>query len=320
MLIGSISGGILLAAMVVLYFLFDRKRPDQLILIEKRGKVTIWTRAFYPKYLCLSLPYTTRSVTTEVKTQARGKIDAIIKLTASFYPDADHIENLIHIGGWSSDALGRIERELAGTVQSTVGEIIEPLNIAEMTREYIAKTIKTRLNAIAPNIGVIITGITVLSAEASDSKIAEAIQKTEIAHIQEEAEKTVQASRMAQADLKARADQAILDSEHDTAMKKLALRKIEEAAAAVLAKAALEQQVERRSIELKIEKAEVELLANNPALLLLSPQLTRLTEASQQLKNAETVVTLSSDFFHKLPQPLQQILNMLKTEKQEKEL
>ncbi|MBN2090760.1 hypothetical protein JW964_14200 [candidate division KSB1 bacterium] len=319
MLIGSFFGGIVIIVIVVLYILFERKRPDQLILIEKKGKVMVWTRAFYPKYLCLSLPYTTRSVTTEVKTQARGKIDANIKLTVSFYPDAEHIENLIHVGGWSIDALARIEKELAGTVQGIVGEIIEPLDIAEMTREHIAKTIKTRLNSIATNIGVIITGVTVLNAEASDLKIAEAIKKTEVAHIQEEAEKTIQASRTAQAEMKAKADQAILNAEHDTIMKKLALRKIEEAESAILAKAALEQQVERRNIELAIEKSEVELLAQNPALLLLSPQLTRLTEASQQLKNAETVVTLSADFLNKLPQPLQQIFNLLKSDKQKDE-
>ncbi len=315
MLIGSLLGGIVIVAIVVLYVLYERKRPDQLILIEKKGKVTGWTHAFYPKYRCLSLPNTTRSVTTEVKTQARGKIDAVIKLTVTFYPDAEHIENLIHIGGWSPDALTRIEKELAGTIQGIAGEIIEPLDIAEMTREYIAKIMKTRLNSIAANMGIIITGVTIMSAEASDPKIAEAIKKTEVAHLQEEAEKTVQTSRIAQAEMKARADQAILNAEHDTAMKKLALRQVEEAESAILAKAALEQHVERRHLELKIEKAEVELLAQNPSLLLLSPQLTRLTEASQQLKNAETVVTLSNDFFSKLPQPLQQILSMLKTEK-----
>lgn len=316
MLIGSFLGGIVIIAIVLLYVLYERKRPDQLILIEKNGKVTIWTRAFYPKYRCLSLPYTTRSLAAEVKTQARGKIDMIIKLNVTFYPDVEHIENLIHIGGWSTAALVRIEKELAGMIQGIVGEVIEPLDITEITREFIAKTIKTRLNSNAINIGVIITGVTVLSAEASDPEIAEAIKKTEVARIQEEAEKTVQASRITQAEMKARADQAILNAEHDTSMKKLALRKIEEAESAILAKAAMEQQVERRRIELKLEQAEVELLVKNPSLLLLSPQLTRLTEASQQLKNAETVVTLSNDFLNKLPQPLHQILNLLKTEKQ----
>jgi regulator of protease activity HflC (stomatin/prohibitin superfamily) len=315
MLIGSVLGGIVLIVLVVFYIVFERKRPDQLILIEKKGNVIVWTYAFYPKYRCLSLPYTTRSVSTEVKTQARGKVDVVIKLTVSFYPDAEHIENLIHIGGWSTDALSHIEKELAGTAQGIIGEIIEPLDITEMPRENIAKTVKVRLNASAENIGIKITGVTVINAEASDLKIVEAIKKREEARIQEEAEKTIQASRIAQAEMKAQADQAILSAEHDTAMKKLALRRIEEAEAAILAKAALEQQVERRNIELTVEKAEVELLAKNPSLLLLSPQLTRLTEASQQLKNAETVVTLSNDCFNQLPQPLQQILNLLKTEK-----
>lgn len=42
-----------------------------------------------------------------------------------------------------------------------------------------------------------------------------------------------------------------------------------------------------------VDKAETELLKNNPELILLTPQAARLAEASQSLRNARTVVSLS---------------------------
>ena len=314
MLEWSIAIGVLIAAVIIWIGLFKRKHPDQLVLIERKGEVFLWKKAFYPKPFCLSLPSTVRSISTEVKTQAKGKLDAAIKLVITFYADPGQITNMIRIGGWTVNALSRIEKELAGTAQGIVGEIVEPLDITEMTREVIAKNMKNRLDAIGPNLGIKITAVTVTSAEAVDRKLAEAIKQREEARIQEDTERAVQASRIAQAEMKSNAERKIAESEHQIALKKYELRKIEEEKAAVLAKAAVEQQTERRRLELAVEKDEVEMLTKNPSMLLLAPQLTRLTEASQQLKNAETVITLSSDIFNKLPLPVQQILNSLKTE------
>ncbi|MDZ7260727.1 MAG: hypothetical protein ONB05_01215 [candidate division KSB1 bacterium] len=312
MWIWSIIGVILLLGVGFSFWFFGRKHPDELILIERKGKVAIWKRAIYPKRLCLSLPNTIRSVTTEVKTQARGKMDAIVKLSVTFYADPEHVDNLIRIGGWSSEALVNAGKELAGTLQGIVGEIIEQIDITEMTREFIARNVKARLDDMAGNLGLQIPAVTVISAEAVDPRIAEAIKMREEARIQEDTEKAVQASRIAQAKMKAVADQKIAEAEHETLMKNFSLRKIQEAEAAALAKATVEQQAERRRVELEVEKAEIEMLAKNPSLLLLAPQLTRLAEASQQLKNAETVITISADLLNKLPQPLQQIFGLLK--------
>ncbi|MBN1349506.1 hypothetical protein JXJ21_08865 [candidate division KSB1 bacterium] len=314
MLTWGIIGGILIIFIGFAIWFFERKQPAQLVLIERKGEVSVWKRAFYPKPLCLVLPATVRSVATEVKTQAKGKIDAAVKLVVTFYADPENIAHLIRIGGWSKEAPGKVEKELAGTLQGIVGEIVEPLEITEITRETIAKKVKARLDTISQNFGIQITAVTVTSAEALEPKIVEAIRQREEARILEETEKSVQTSRIARAEMKASADQKIAEAEHHTAMKNYSLRKIQEEEAAILAKAAVAQQTERRQMELEIEKHEVEILAQNPSLLLLAPQLTRLTEASQQLKNAETVITLSSDLLNKLPAPIQQILSAMKTD------
>jgi hypothetical protein len=62
-------------------------------------------------------------------------------------------------------------------------------------------------------------------------------------------------------------------------------------------------------MQLVADKKEMELFKQNPELLLLNPQFTRLAEASQTLRNARTVISLS-------PQEINQgshILGILQT-------
>jgi hypothetical protein len=46
-------------------------------------------------------------------------------------------------------------------------------------------------------------------------------------------------------------------------------------------------------MQLAVDNEELLLLKNSPELLMLTPQAARLAEASQSLKNAKTIVTLS---------------------------
>ena len=60
-----------------------------------------------------------------------------------------------------------------------------------------------------------------------------------------------------------------------------------------LAQKRLEDELTRNRMRLAFEKEEMEILKNNPELLVLTPQAARLAEASQSLKNARTVISLS---------------------------
>jgi len=310
--------GVVIFLSVFLVWFFRIKQPDKLILIERQGEVAVWKRAIYPRLFCLALPNTLQTVTKEVKTQAKGKIDIEVKLVVSYLADPEHVHNLIRIGGWSPQALDKAGKELAGILQGVVGEIVEPIDVVELTREYIARQTKARLSSLEANVGIKITAVTVIHSEALDPKIAEAIKMREEARIKEESEKAVQAGRIAQARLKAGADKKIAEAEHEVVMKNYELREIQEAEAARLSQATVQQQAERRRIELAVENAEVEILTKNPSLLLLAPQLTRLAEASQQLKNAETVINFSADLIEKLPQPIRQIFSLIQNNGSEK--
>ena len=60
----------------------------------------------------------------------------------------------------------------------------------------------------------------------------------------------------------------------------------------VLAKKGLEDELERNRMRLAFERDELEVLKSSPELLLLTPQAARLAEASQNLKNARTIVSM----------------------------
>jgi hypothetical protein len=61
---------------------------------------------------------------------------------------------------------------------------------------------------------------------------------------------------------------------------------------AMLAQKRTEDELKRSRMKLAFESEELALLKSNPELLLLSPQAARLAEASQNLKNARTIVSL----------------------------
>ncbi len=55
----------------------------------------------------------------------------------------------------------------------------------------------------------------------------------------------------------------------------------------------IEDELARSRLRLAFEKEELEVLRSSPELLMLTPQAARLAEASQGLKNARTVISLT---------------------------
>ncbi len=300
----------------LLFWFFGWKKPDQLVLIEKKGLVKLWRNRLYPKKFCLVLPATMRTAAVGVTAPGRGKIDAVIKLTATFFPDPEQVHNLVCVGGWSLDAIDKVAEELKGTLQGMIGEIVELHEITMITRERISSEVKERLREVEASLGIKVTSVTVYSAEAADKKIADAIRQQEEARIQEEAEKISQAARTAQTRAKIEANERIAEAQHALTVKELKLRGKQEAIAAELERKKAEQEIERRQLFLDLERQEVDLLTQNPSLLLLTPQVARLAEASQQLKGAKTVVSISSDLMKSLPQPFQNFLTWLGNQQQ----
>ena len=98
---------------------------------------------------------------------------------------------------------------------------------------------------------------------------------------------------MVAAKAKYRADEEIAEMEHALELKRTELKKIQFESDAELARQRIEDELERSRLRLAFEKEELELLRRNPELLMLTPQAARLAEASQSLKNARTVISLT---------------------------
>ena len=98
---------------------------------------------------------------------------------------------------------------------------------------------------------------------------------------------------MAAAKAKYQADEEIAEREHDLEMKKAGLKQVLLEKESALAHQRLEDELVRNRMRLAFEKEGLEVLQSSPELLMLTPQAARLAEASQSLRNARTVISLS---------------------------
>ncbi len=81
--------------------------------------------------------------------------------------------------------------------------------------------------------------------------------------------------------------------DHALEMQKADLNKQRFEKESALAQQKLEDELAHSRMRLAFEKEEVEILKDSPELLMLTPQAARLAEASQNFKNARTVISFS---------------------------
>lgn len=289
----DIAIGIIILVLIVLILAEYRiKKPGQVVLYESNGLVRYRKSKFYPQHFSLALSNTTYTVSSSVEPEAKGKIPLVVKFTVTVTPSLANIAKLIHVGGWGQDALNEASKELDIILQGKVKEYTEKFEIGDISSEGIANYLREQTKGVDSQLGLEIISLTIMSVEPADKKIAEAIRQKEASKIFEETEKTSQQVRINAAQMKLKADEEILKYEHELELKKLQMKEIEEDKEAVIALKKLNEQVKRDKIKLEIEKEEMNMFKNNPELLLLTPQVARLAEASQNLKNARTVVSL----------------------------
>jgi len=135
--------------------------------------------------------------------------------------------------------------------------------------------------------------LAVQSLDPIDPEIADALRQQEQARLMEQTERLNQQARISAAKSKYQADEEIATMEHSLELKRAELRKEALAQEAALAQQRLEDDLVRNRLRLAFEREELEVLKSSPELLMLTPQAARLAEASQNLKNARTIVSLT---------------------------
>jgi hypothetical protein len=290
--------GVLIGAAVVIFVLFILyeyrvRKPDVLLLYETKGKISTRKGLFYPRHFSLPLERTTSPIQLTVEATVKGNLSVRIKLVGSVAPSFDHIHSLIRIGGWNNEAVARAAEEVQVMLQGLVKEYIEQCEIHALTSTEVLSNLNERSALIQEKFGVELITLAVQTLEPTDPEISEALRQQERARLLEQTERLNNRARAVAAKAKFEADEEISLMDHDLEMKKAALKKTLLEQEAVLTHQTLEDELKRNRMRLAFEREELEMLKSSPELLMLTPQAARLAEASQNLKNARTIVSFT---------------------------
>jgi hypothetical protein len=277
----------------ILVYEYRLRRPDQLVLCESKGAIGFRTVRFYPRHLSLAIPGTTHLMELRIDGVARGSIPIQTKLAASVAPSRENIGALVRLGGWAADAVVKAAREFEALIQGLVKEYSEKHTVEDLSSEGLAAFLRDRIAPARERFGLEVVSLTVQSIDPTDRAIAEAMRQRESARILEQTETLNQKARVAATEAKLRADEQIGLAEHALELKRIDLKREEQERESLLSHKRVEDELKHSRMKLEFEKEEMALLKSNPEILLLTPQVARLAEASQSLRNARTVVSLS---------------------------
>lgn len=294
----EITAGILIGAVVlivVLFILFEYRirKPDVWLLYESKGKIGLRQGLIYPRHFSLPLERTTHPIKLTIEATAVGNLEVRIKLVGSVAPSLEHIQSLIRIGGWNQDATAHAADEVQLMLQGLVKAYVEKAEIHALSSTELVNHLNKQSALFQEKFGVELISLAVDALEPTDPEISEALRQQEQARLLEQTERLNNQARSAAAKAKFQADEEISQMEHVLEMKKLELKGTVLGKESALAEKGLEDELIRNRMRLAFEKEELEVLKSSPELLMLTPQAARLAEASQNLKNARTIVSFT---------------------------
>ncbi len=292
-ILGAGIGVILLIIVVIAIFEYRIRQPDVLVLFERNGQLAVRTGLIYPRHFSLVLKRTTNPIQLNILATAAGNLGVNVKLAGSFCPALDHLQMLIRVGGWNSDVLVHASEGAGILLEGLVKEFIERSEISKLSSGGIVDYLTERSTQIKEKFGVELIALVVQSLEATDAEVADALRQQEQARLLEQTEVLSNQARVVAAKAKFQADEEIIEMNHALELKKAELQKILFEQESALAQQRVEDDLKRSRMRLEYENEELEILRNNPELLILTPQAARLAEASQGLKNARTVISLT---------------------------
>jgi hypothetical protein len=289
-LIGAIVVGLLIAFIL---FEYRIRKPDVLLLYESKGKIGLRQGLIYPRHISLPLERTTHPIRLTIEATAVGNLEVRIKLVGSVAPSLEHIQSLIRIGGWNQDATAHAADEVQLMLQGLVKAYVEKTEIHALSSTELVNHLNKQSALFQEKFGVELISLAIDALEPTDPEISEALRQQEQARLLEQTERLNNQARSAAAKSKFQADEEISQMEHELEMKKLELKGTVLGKESALAEKGLEDELTRNRMRLAFEKEELELLKDSPELLMLTPQAARLAEASQNLKNARTIVSFT---------------------------
>jgi hypothetical protein len=293
LILAVIVGVVAVGAIVVSFFEYRIRQPDFLVLYESKGRISLRTGLLYPRHFSLPLQRTTCPIQLTVEATAAGNLGVRVKLVGSVAPSLEHLPSLIRVGGWNRDAVMRATDEVQVLLQGLVKEYTERSGINTLSSANILNYLNERSAVVKDKFGVELISLAIQSLDPTDPEIADALRQQEQARLLEQTEHLNQQARVAAAKAKAQADEKIAQMEHTLDLKKAGLKQSLLEKESALSHQNLSDELVRNRMRLAFEIEELEVLKRSPELLMLTPQAARLAEASQNLKNARTVISLT---------------------------
>jgi hypothetical protein len=285
----------IIVMMCVSFVLFEYRirKPDVILLYESKGQIKLRKGLLYPRHFSLPLSRTTCPIQLNIEAAAVGNLEVRVKLVGSVAPSLGHIQSLIRVGGWDREATARAADEVQVMLTGLVKEYVEQCEIHALSSTNIVSNLNERATLIEEKFGVELISLAVDSLEPTDPEISEALRQQEQARLFEQTERLNHKARSTAAKAKFQADEEISQMEHALELKKTELKKTLLDKESALTQQSLKDELTRNRMRLAFEKEELELLKDSPELLMLTPQAARLAEASQNLKNARTIVSFT---------------------------
>jgi hypothetical protein len=269
------------------------RKPDQIVIAEARDGVRLRGARIFPRHFSTPITKTTHSFTQTVDASAKGSLDVRVKLAVTVAASMDDLSVLVKVGGWAPDAIARAARELETLIVGYVKGYTELHDVEDLSSDRIRGYLQERVQESKHLLGLEVITLTITSYDPVNPQIAEAIRQREHARILEQTEGVNQQARVAATRVRLHADEQIAALEHALEIRKTELKHEEFEKESALAGSRAEHELSLRKMQLDFEKDEIRLLKESPELLLLTPQAARLAEASQSMRNARTVVSLS---------------------------
>jgi hypothetical protein len=269
------------------------RKPDQIVIAEARDGVRLRGARVFPRHFSTPITKTTHSFSQTVDASAKGSLDVRVKLAVTVAASMDDLSVLVRVGGWAPDAIARAARELETLILGYVKGYTELHEVEDLSSDRIREYLQERVQESRHLLGLEVITLTITSYDPVNPQIAEAIRQREHARILEQTEAVNQKARVAATRVRLHADEEIAALEHALEIKKTGLKLAEFEKESALAASRAEHELSLRKMQLDFEKDELRLLKESPELLLLTPQAARLAEASQSMRNARTVVSLS---------------------------
>ncbi|MDP3047404.1 MAG: hypothetical protein Q8O07_08005, partial [Chloroflexota bacterium] len=92
---------------LVAFFEYRLRQPDVLVIYETKCRIGVRKAMIYPRHFSLPFKRTTSPIQLTVEATAAGNLGVRVKLVGSVALSLEHLQSLIRVGGWNSEAVTR---------------------------------------------------------------------------------------------------------------------------------------------------------------------------------------------------------------------